>query len=67
VPTIGIGSGAQCDGQVLVLHDMLGLNERFHAKFVKKYADLADAVKKAVRAYGDDVRSGKYPDSDHSF
>jgi len=67
VPTIGIGSGAQCDGQVLVLHDMLGLNERFKPKFVKRYADLAEAVKKAVRAYGDDVRSGKYPDSSHSF
>lgn len=67
VPTIGIGSGAGCDGQVLVLHDMLGLNERFTAKFVKRYAELAEAVKQAVRAYGDDVRSGKYPDSSHSF
>ncbi|MSR06936.1 MAG: 3-methyl-2-oxobutanoate hydroxymethyltransferase [Gemmatimonadetes bacterium] len=67
VPTIGIGSGAHCDGQVLVLHDMLGLNERFKPKFVKRYADLADAVKKAVRAYGDDVRSGTYPDTNHSF
>lgn len=67
VPTIGIGSGAGCDGQVLVLHDMLGLNERFKAKFVKRYAELGDAVKQAVRAYSDDVRSGKYPDSAHSF
>jgi 3-methyl-2-oxobutanoate hydroxymethyltransferase len=67
IPTIGIGSGAHCDGQVLVLHDMLGLNERFTAKFVKHYARLGDAVKQAVKAYSDDVRSGKYPDSDHSF
>ena len=67
IPTIGIGSGPHCDGQVLVLHDMLGLNERFTAKFVKHYAKLGDAVKKAVKAYSDDVRSGKYPDSDHSF
>jgi len=67
IPTIGIGSGAHCDGQVLVLHDMLGLNERFTAKFVKHYARLGDAVKTAVKAYSDDVRSGKYPDSDHSF
>jgi 3-methyl-2-oxobutanoate hydroxymethyltransferase len=67
IPTIGIGSGAHCDGQVLVLHDMLGLNERFKAKFVKHYAKLADSVKDAVRAYSDDVRSGKYPDSSHSF
>lgn len=67
IPTIGIGSGAHCDGQVLVLHDMLGLNERFTAKFVKHYAELGEAVKQAVKAYGDDVRSGKYPDSSHSF
>ena len=67
IPTIGIGSGAHCDGQVLVLHDMLGLNEHFKAKFVKHYAKLADAVKDAVRRYSDDVRSGKYPDSSHSF
>jgi len=67
IPTIGIGAGPRCDGQVLVLHDMLGLNERFKAKFVKHYAKLADSVKDAVRAYSDDVRSGKYPDSSHSF
>jgi 3-methyl-2-oxobutanoate hydroxymethyltransferase len=67
IPTIGIGSGAGCDGQVLVLHDMLGLNERFHAKFVKRYADLSERVRVAVRQYADEVRSGTYPDSAHSF
>lgn len=67
IPTLGIGSGPGCDGQVLVLHDMLGLNERFHAKFVRRYGELADEVRKAVRAYGDDVRNGRYPDEAHSF
>jgi 3-methyl-2-oxobutanoate hydroxymethyltransferase len=67
IPTIGIGSGADCDGQVLVLHDMLGLNERFHAKFVKRYAELAERVRAAVREYAREVRSGRYPDADHSF
>jgi len=67
VPTIGIGAGPSCDGQVLVLHDMLGLNDRFSAKFVKKYATLADDVRKAAEAFAAEVRSGRYPDADHSF
>jgi len=67
IPTIGIGSGPACDGQVLVLHDMLGLNERFHAKFVKPYASLAEQVRGAVREYAEDVRGGRYPDAAHSF
>jgi 3-methyl-2-oxobutanoate hydroxymethyltransferase len=67
VPTIGIGAGAQCDGQVLVLHDMLGLNEHLNPKFLKRYANLADQVRDAVRCYGEEVRSGTYPDSAHSF
>lgn len=67
IPTIGIGAGAGCDGQVLVLHDMLGLNDRFKAKFLKKYAELADAVRDAVRKYADEVRSGKYPGKEHGF
>jgi 3-methyl-2-oxobutanoate hydroxymethyltransferase len=67
VPTIGIGAGADCDGQVLVLHDMLGLNDRFTPKFLKRYATLADDVRSAVRRFGDDVRAGRYPDDDHSF
>jgi len=67
VPTIGIGAGPSCDGQVLVLHDMLGLNDRFSAKFLKKYANLADDVRKAAETYAAEVRSGRYPDPDHSF
>ncbi len=67
IPTIGIGAGAGCDGQVLVLHDMLGLNERFRPRFLKHYAELADQVRRAVRAYADDVRSGRYPGDEHSF
>ena len=67
IPTIGIGSGARCDGQVLVLHDMLGLNDRFQAKFVKAYATLADDVRRAVETFGTEVRNGTYPDAGHSF
>jgi len=58
IPTIGIGAGPACDGQVLVLPDLLGLNEGFAPKFLKKYADLAGQVKDAVARYGDEVRSG---------
>jgi 3-methyl-2-oxobutanoate hydroxymethyltransferase len=67
IPTIGIGSGPHCDGQVLVLHDMLGLNEEFNAKFVKRYANLAEEVRRAVRRFRDEVRAGQYPDRAHSF
>lgn len=67
VPTIGIGAGPSCDGQVLVLHDLLGLNDTFTPRFLKRYASLADDVRGAIRAFGDDVRGGTYPDSGHSF
>jgi 3-methyl-2-oxobutanoate hydroxymethyltransferase len=67
IPTIGIGAGRGCDGQVLVLHDMLGLNEGFHPKFLKRYADLAPAVREAVQRYAADVRAGRYPGRAHSF
>ena len=67
VPTIGIGAGAECDGQVLVLHDMLGLNESFKPKFLKRYAELAAEVRRAAAAFAADVRGGSYPDRDHSF
>lgn len=67
VPTIGIGAGPSCDGQVLVLPDMLGLNDRFSPKFLKRYAAFADEVRAAVRAYAADVREGRYPGPDHSF
>ncbi|HEX5963445.1 MAG TPA: 3-methyl-2-oxobutanoate hydroxymethyltransferase, partial [Gemmatimonadales bacterium] len=67
IPTIGIGAGPQCDGQVLVLHDMLGLNEQFAPKFLKHYGKLAQAVREAVRTYASEVREGKYPGREHSF
>jgi 3-methyl-2-oxobutanoate hydroxymethyltransferase len=67
VPTIGIGAGPECSGQVLVLHDLLGLNDTFRPKFLKHYATLADDVRGAIRAFGTDVRSGTYPDAAHSF
>lgn len=67
IPTIGIGAGPACDGQVLVLHDMLGLNEQFSAKFVKKYAALAEDVREAARLFAAEVREGRYPGPEHSF
>jgi len=67
IPTIGIGAGPGCDGQVLVLPDMLGLNEGFKPKFLKTYADLATTVQDAARAFAADVRAGTYPDSSQSF
>jgi 3-methyl-2-oxobutanoate hydroxymethyltransferase len=67
IPTIGIGAGVACDGQVLVLPDMLGLNDQFSPKFLKRYASLADEVRGAVTRFRDDVREGRYPDDDHSF
>jgi 3-methyl-2-oxobutanoate hydroxymethyltransferase len=67
IPTIGIGAGPECDGQVLVLHDMLGLNEMFAPKFLKHYARLAETVRHASRQFGQEVREGKYPGPEHSF
>jgi 3-methyl-2-oxobutanoate hydroxymethyltransferase len=67
IPTIGIGAGPDCDGQVLVLHDLLGLFDRFTPKFVKKYANLKDQALKAVKEYKLDVESGKFPSEEHSF
>jgi 3-methyl-2-oxobutanoate hydroxymethyltransferase len=61
VPTIGIGAGPECDGQILVNYDMLGLFDRFVPSFVKQYAHLADTVTNAAKAYVDDVRAGRYP------
>ena len=66
IPTIGIGAGPHCDGQVLVLPDLLGLNDGFEPKFLKKYADLAGTVRDAVERYGEEVRDGTYPDAEHS-
>ena len=67
IPTIGIGAGPACAGQVLVLHDMLGLNDRFSAKFVKRYAALAEDVRRAVATFSAEVRERRYPDAAHSF
>ncbi|HUY06160.1 MAG TPA: 3-methyl-2-oxobutanoate hydroxymethyltransferase [Acidimicrobiales bacterium] len=67
IPIIGIGAGPDCDGQVLVLHDLLGLNSRHPAKFVRRYVDLASAVRDAVASYSADVRSGSFPDDEESY
>lgn len=67
IPTIGIGAGPGCDGQVLVLHDMLGLNEAFAPRFLRRYADLGAAVRDAVARYAAEVRAGTYPDDATSF
>lgn len=67
IPVIGCGAGPYCDGQVLVINDILGLSMNGMPKFAKKYADLNAEMKKAVSGYISDVRGGHFPDSDHSF
>jgi len=67
IPTIGIGSGADCDGQVLVYHDVVGLYDKLKPKFVKRYLELSQQIVKAVEAYKNDVVSGKFPAKEHSF
>ncbi|MEI6703889.1 MAG: 3-methyl-2-oxobutanoate hydroxymethyltransferase [Deltaproteobacteria bacterium] len=67
IPTIGIGAGPACDGQVLVIHDILGLCEKYSPKFVKRYADLAPIISDAVKRYVDEVRAGEFPTEEHSF
>jgi 3-methyl-2-oxobutanoate hydroxymethyltransferase len=67
IPTIGIGSGSDCDGQVLVFHDVLGLYEKIKPKFAKRYLELSGEIVKAVTSYKNDVVSGKFPASEHSF
>jgi 3-methyl-2-oxobutanoate hydroxymethyltransferase len=66
IPTIGIGAGPDCDGQVLVSYDMLGLTPGFHPKFLKKYADLHSVALDATNRYLEEVRDGRYPDASHS-
>jgi 3-methyl-2-oxobutanoate hydroxymethyltransferase len=67
IPTIGIGAGADCDGQVLVYHDLLGLEEGTSPRFVKRYANLADEIRDALRRYAEDVRSGAFPQAEHTY
>ena len=67
IPTIGIGAGPHCDGQVLVIHDMLGLFDDFAPRFVKRYADIKEVMTGAVKNFVFDVRAGKFPGEEHSF
>ena len=67
IPTIGIGSGPDCDGQVLVVHDVLGLYEKIKPKFAKRYLELSGEIVKAIISYKNDVVSGKFPSNEHSF
>ena len=67
VPTIGIGAGVYCDGQVLVINDLLGMDTSVPAKFVKRYADLASVIAAAVTRYADEVRTAVYPDERHTY
>ncbi|MBU1569756.1 MAG: 3-methyl-2-oxobutanoate hydroxymethyltransferase, partial [Proteobacteria bacterium] len=67
IPTIGIGAGIDCDGQVLVIHDLIGLFERFTPKFVKQYAKISDVILSAVSQYKSDVENMRFPEEKHSF
>ena len=67
IPTIGIGAGPHCDGQVLVINDLLGIDGAFKPKFVKRYAELGGSIAGAVGAYASEVRSGAFPTDEHSF
>jgi 3-methyl-2-oxobutanoate hydroxymethyltransferase len=67
VPTIGIGAGPYCDGQILVFHDLVGYSNGYLPKFVKRYADIHGLINKAVQEYMEDVKKGNFPDDDHSY
>ena len=67
IPTIGIGAGPDCDGQILVLHDMLGINDRFLPKFVKKYADIAGEARKGLQGYISEVKAGTFPSDEYEY
>lgn len=67
IPTIGIGAGSECDGQVLVFHDLLGLEDRLAPKFVRRYAELGQQANQAVRRFAGDVREGRYPSAGESY
>jgi 3-methyl-2-oxobutanoate hydroxymethyltransferase len=67
IPTIGIGAGPDCDGQVLVIHDLVGLSFGRPAKFVRRYAEVGDTIRSAVSAFGADVRAGRYPSAEETY
>jgi 3-methyl-2-oxobutanoate hydroxymethyltransferase len=67
IPTIGIGAGRECDGQVLVWHDLLGLYEGRSPRFVKRYADIGTEIRKALETYADEVRTGRFPEDQHTY
>jgi 3-methyl-2-oxobutanoate hydroxymethyltransferase len=67
IPVIGIGAGPECDGQILVAHDLLGLFNDFRPRFVKRYAELGREVIRAVEQYCREVREGEFPDAEHAF
>jgi 3-methyl-2-oxobutanoate hydroxymethyltransferase len=67
IPTIGIGAGAQCDAQVLVITDLLGLGEGTLPKFARAYADLGRLIGEAARSFAEDVAAGTFPDDEHSY
>lgn len=67
IPTIGIGAGPACDGQVLVAHDMLGLQDRIIGRFAKLYANVGDDVRRAFTSFAEEVRAGSFPDEEHSY
>jgi len=67
VPTIGIGAGPHCDGQILVFHDLVGYSTGYNPKFVKRYADLQTVIGQAVRKYAEEVKTGLFPDDTHSY
>jgi len=67
IPTIGIGAGPDCDGQILVINDLLGMDASFHPKFLKKYANLSEVIQSALKNYADDVQGGRYPEIEHSY
>ena len=67
IPTIGIGAGVGCDGQVLVVQDLLGMNEDFNPKFLRKYANLGSEIMRATTAYIEDVRQAQFPSAEESY
>jgi len=67
IPTIGIASGPDCDGQILVNYDMLGLIDKYNFRFVRRYTEMARDIREAVKNYGDDIRAGRFPSEDESY